>query len=388
MASLGRTRAAKAAYDDALRRKLPEKQALANAAYAYNNVLPDFSTMSPLIRQINTIIPFTNASIAGTRSLAQAFKRKPLATTAKMTAMGVTPAIAVAAYSMSSESGQAFYKDMIDAGNEMTLDNNLVIVFPGASKDDATGEWSGVWKIPMTPEFRALNSQAWRQVYGKDKGADGMRTAADTFDFITGGVRTLSNPAVDIKTILDGKDPRTGEDIALGSVSELPKSEQAYDSTSGTGRAIAGGVNAVNRFFGGDGQALSPIQGDKILGQFGLAGQAARSGSPTEAIDKNFTNMVSGAYGERATESFYKAYNPAVSKRSSISKEVTALVKQGKVNEARRKAEEWNSTVGGQFSDFVTKYKDSEAYNPDWDEQLQSLIIPTTDSAFKARAKQ
>lgn len=388
LASLGRTRAARAAFDAAKKKGLSDKKAYDNAAYAYNNVLPDFSTMSPLIRQINAVIPFTNASIAGTRSLAQAFKRQPLRTAAKVTAMGVTPAIAISAYSMGSDSGREFYDDMIAAGNEQTLDNNLIVVLPGAHKDDKTGQWTGIIKMPITPEFRTINSQAWRQVHGGAQGADGVRMASDMFDFITGGVRTLSMPGLDIKSILDGKDPRTGEDLALGSTAELPKSEQQYDSTSGAGKAIAGGVNYINRLAGGDGNAISPIQTDKLIGQFGMTGSAVKSGSPTEALGKSFTNTYTGAYGERASDSFYRAYSPVNAKKTAVSKEVTELVKQGKVNEARRKAEEFNETVAPKFSDFVSKYKNSDAYNEDWDDMMDSLLISTSGSSFKARAKQ
>ena len=376
LASLGRTRAAKAAYDDALRRGISEKKALADAAYAYNNVLPDFSTMSPLIRQINSVIPFTNASIAGTRSLAQAFKRQPLRTAAKVAGMGVAPAIAISAYSMGSDDGRAFYKDMIDNGSETTLDNNLIITLPGITKkDDKTGQWTGVIKIPITPEFRTINSQAWRQVYGGTKGADGVRTAADLFDFMTGGIRTLSSPLVDIKTILDGKDPRTGEKIIDDKTSELPLNEQSYDTTSTAGRVVGGILNT------------SPIQGDKILGQLGLTGQALKKGDPVEALVDNSKGIVSGAYGERASDSFYKAYTPQSAVRSKTSKEVTDLVKQGRLNEARRKAKEYNDTISDRFSPFLQKYKDSGAYDKKYDEMINSLVIKTSDASFDSRAK-
>lgn len=376
LASLGRTRAAKAAYDDAIRRKLPEEKALADAAYAYNNVLPDFNTMSPLVRQINAVIPFTNASIAGTRSLAQAFKRKPLETAAKVAAMGVTPAIAIAAYSMGSDDGKKFYDDMIAAGNETTLDNNFIITLPGITKkDEKTGQWTGVIKIPITPEFRSINSQAWRQIYGGAKGGDLVRTAADTFDFITGGVRTLSNPLVDMKTILDNKDPRTGEQLVSDDMQQLPKNEQTYDTTSTAGRIIGGLTNT------------SPIQADKILGQFGLTGQALKKGSPAEALKDNLVGTVEGASGESINNSFYKAYTPAAAKRSQVSKEVTNLVKMGNVNQARRIAKEYNDTLATRFSPFLQKYSTSSEYSKQYDEMLNGLTIKTSDASFESRAK-
>lgn len=376
LASLTRTRVARAAYDRMIKEGASEEEALSSAAYYYNNVMPDFATMSPLVRQINTIIPFTNASIAGTRAMAQAFKRAPGATAAKMVGLGVMPATAVAAYSLSSESGRQFYQDMHDAGNDDVLNNNLIVVLPGAHKDDKTGIWSGIIKIPMTPEFRQVNSQVWRNVEGLKggRGDNGQQAAMDLFDTITGGVRTLSNPLVDMKTILDGKDPRTGKQLVGDNLKDLPLDQQAYSTTSAAGTDLAKVLHT------------SPIQADKILGQFGTAGAALKSGNTLDAVSGNAKDTYTGAYGQKISNAFYDTYSPLKSQRQNVSKEVTNLVVQGKINEAKRKANEFNDSLTGKFSDFDKKYGKSDAYNKDWNDMMNSLFISTSDNAFKARA--
>jgi hypothetical protein len=381
LAGATRTRVARAAYDAGIKRGMTKDAAMAEAAFAYNNIMPNFARMTPLVRSINAMIPFFSASVSGTRSLAQAMKRDPLGTTTKALAIGIAPPTALAAYSMSSQSGQDFYADMKASGRSYVLDNNAIVVLPGAHKDDKTGDWSGIIKIPLAPEMRSLNATAWRTVSGMagQGGPSAMSTATALFDTVTGGVRTLENPYVDTAKIIAGQDPMTGERLVKGDMEDLPKSEQKYDSTSAAGSRIA----ALT------GNRISPIQADKILGQFGDVGKTLKNGGHAgDAVAGDVKNRVSGASGESIADSFYKAYSPAQAQRSKVSKEVTELVKSGRNQEAKRKANEYNDTLADRFSPFLRQYKTSDQYDDKWDEQLDSLVIKTTGDAFEARRKQ
>lgn len=371
LAALGRTRAARAEFKASLRSGATKKEAYARAAQAYDNVLPDFNTMTPVIRSINAIFPFTNASIAGTRSLAQAYKRSPKMTIAKTAALTVAPAITIASYNMQSDSGIEYYRDMMAAGNELNLDNNLTIVLPGAHKDDKTGKWSGVWKIPVSPEFRAINSQAWRTLYGKN---DAQHMARDTFDFVTGGIRTLDNPQIDIVKIMAGQDPRSGDRLVKGKISDKAVADQSYDFTSASGKALSGIINTGSRLFGGK-DIASPIQGDAILGQFGAAGSATKKGKVVEGYTESFKNSYEGAFGEKASSAFFSAYSPLRSKQETVRAEVKSLRKAGKWNQADRVAAEFNNSIEDKFSSFNEKYKSSDAYDSGWDELKKNLVI-------------
>jgi hypothetical protein len=397
LANMTRTRIARAAYDDALRMAKKagdnvkdiavQKRAMENAALAYRTIMPDFDTMSSLTRQINSVVPFYAASVAGTRSFGKALKRDPLGTGAKALALGIAPTVGVTAFSLMQPAGQQFYKDMEASDNTRTLDDNMIVVLPGAHKDDKTGEWTGIMKVPLAPEFRALNQTTWRSVRGA-MGGDGpgaSQIALSLFDTITGGVRNSENPLVATRRILSGEDPRTGEQIVKGDMANLPKAEQVYSSTSEVGKNVAGFANSASKFFGGK-DVVSPIQADKLLSQVGLVGATAKNGGdPVRAVGENVNNRVSGAFGEKASDSFYNTYSPIKSKRDKVSREVTDLVKQNKLNEARRKAEEFNDSLTGKFSSFNKKFGASDAYDANWNDMMKGLFIKTGDDSFKAR---
>lgn len=377
LANATRTRVARAAYDDALKRGATEEQAMQNATLAYRTIMPDFDTMSNLTRQINSVVPFYAASVAGTRSFGKALRRDPVGTSAKALALGIAPTVAITAYSLMQPAGQKFYKDMEDSGQKQVLDNNMIVVLPGAHKDESTGTWTGIIKVPLAPEFRAINQTTWRSTraaMGGD-GPKGSQVALSLFDAVTGGVRTSENPLLTTQKILAGQDPRTGEQIIKGDMANLPKGEQTYATTSGAGKFVGKLLHT------------SPIQGDKLLSQFGLVGQTAQNGGkPVSAVVNNVANRFSGAYGETAANSFYDTYSPIKTRRDKISKEVTDLVQAGKVGEATRKAQDFNKTLPGSFSEFGKKYGKSSAYDKNWDNMLNGLMIRTSEKSLKSRA--
>jgi hypothetical protein len=390
LANSTRTRIARAEYDAFLKTakkagediKSPEVQqrAMRQAALAYRTIMPDYDTMSHLTRQVNSVVPFYAASVAGTRSFGQAIKRDPRNTLIKAATVGVLPTIGITAFNMANPQGRAFYQDMEDNGQTRTLDDNLVVVLPGAHKDDSTGEWTGIVKIPLAPEFRAINQTTWRATRDMATGSNDLDTAHvawSIFDTITGGVRSSENPLVSTRRILSGEDPQTGERIIKGDMANLPTEDQVYEWTSGAGKVVGKVLNT------------SPIQGDKILSQFGLVGATAKNGGkPVEATVENVTNRVSGAYGETASKSFFNTYSPLKAKRDKASKEVTDLVKAGRRNEATRKANEFNDTLRGSFGNFQEKYGQSDAFDPAWNDLMSGLIIKTGDRSFDARYKQ
>lgn len=389
LANMTRTRIARAAYDDALRvakragedikDPVVQKRAMENAALAYRTVMPDFDTMSNLTRQINSVVPFFAASVAGTRSFGKALRRDPAGTTAKAMALGIAPTVGVTAFSLMQPAGQDFYRDMENSNQTRLLDDNLVVVLPGAHKDMSTGEWKGIVKIPLAPEFRALNQSVWRSVRG-EMGGDGPEAshiALSLFDTVTGGVRTSENPLITTRRILSGEDPRTGEQIIKGDMADLPKEEQIYSTTSSAGKLLGGVLNT------------SPIQGDKILGQFGLVGQTAKNGGkPVEAVTENVANRFGGAYGQSAANAFYDTYRPLRVRRDRVSREVTDLVKEGRINEARRRAEDFNQTLPGKFAGFNKVFGGSDSYDPTWDDLMSGLQIKTSKASFESRQKQ
>src|SRR5690606_9542494 len=120
---------------------------------------------------------------------------------------------------------------------------------------------------------------------------------------------------------------------------------------------------------------------DRLTG----APEEAQGGrSLLETVQRRFYGPSGGA----DADAFYKSYNPASSARRNVSKEITSLVKQNRIREARRKAEEFNESITSRFEKFMREQKDSPNYNADWDEMINKLHIPTTDRAFSARKRQ
>jgi len=308
LSRVSRERNATVYYEQALKQGKTAEQAVTEAAWAYNNVLPNYIRASTLAKEMNAALPYFSASIAGTRSLLQGIKRNPGVALTTITAGVVGPAVAATTYSMMSEEGQKYYQDQIDSKSTYNLDNNYTIVLPGASKDPKTGQWSGIIKVPVSPEFRALNQALWRGTYDQlnEEAAQDQTSlgsvAVNAFDFVTGGLRGSSNPFVETGRIVVGQDPKSDplnpKDLIQGDMKDQAKRDQFYESTSDAAKFLAGLT----------GNNLSPIQVDKILSQFGLAGKIVKNKdqNPLKTVGETFKDTVSGGYGQTDTSKYYE----------------------------------------------------------------------------------
>ena len=273
-----RSAAATAAYNKARKQKFTEEQAIAEAVMSWNNVLPDFSNVSQAVKTVDAIIPFTAASVAGTRTTLRAFKDRPAQTIAKLGVLS-TAIGSVYAYNLATEQGQAFYKDMKDSKKDFVLDNNLIIVLPGATKDAKTGEWSGVIKIPLAPEARPVNTALRSAFLEEDLGAKVGKIALSFGDFLTGKLRDASSPAMQVYSgMVTGKDPRTGREI--------------WDQTMDNNEKAA----AVTKY---------------LQANLGLPG-AMSSGDAWDTFVKGFVNRVYGAKGATDAGMYYINQDKAI----------------------------------------------------------------------------
>jgi uncharacterized protein YukE len=288
-----RTSAASASYDAAIRRNLTPEQAIAEAVSAYNNTLPNFSNLSSFVSQADSIFMYAGAGQAGTRTVLRAIKRDPVRVGGRLAIAG-SALTAATAYNLAQEQGQAFYKDMQESGKQYVLDNNVVVVLPGARKDPKTGEWTGIIKLPIAPELRPMNSAVWKTFNTNEEGVPTKAYALSVFDFVTGQSRTLNNPLVQTGAgIATGKDPRTGRDI--------------YDETMTPEEKQA----AIKKY---------------IAGSLGTPGKvvAAKDGERGQAFLDTFVDKVYGAKGLSDGGKFYKTEDEAIKSQGLNQNELNA----------------------------------------------------------------
>ena len=291
-----RTRIASVAYNTALSKGMSEDMAIQEAVYAYNNIMPNYQRTTSVLKQIDAFLPYTSASVAGTRAFGKAVRNAPIKTLSKV-ALYTAPMVGVVAASFAnSDDAEEFYKDMINGKKEYVLDSNMIIVTEGAYKDPKTGEWEGVIKIPVAPELRNVNGIVWRQTYDNITGnnlATPKAYADALFNTVTGGVfQFVNNPAVSTAvSLVTGKDVRYGTDVVPEDVRYLPTQEQYTKNTTEISKMIAGAI----------GQPPARVQ--YIFDQFGLTGRLA---SGKSEIFEEVKDRFVGAKGVSEGAQFFK----------------------------------------------------------------------------------
>lgn len=371
-----RTRTAKAAYDKVLADTGDEAQAMAAAAYDFNNVLPNYQNASSLLRQIDSIVPYAAASVAGTRSAGQAIRRRPGQAALGVAGILIAPSVASTAFSLSQDEGQAFYKDMEDSGKTYVLDNNMIVVLPGAYKDDKTGEWHGIVKIPVAPEFRGANQVVWRQTRDAIQGngltdpriyagavADSATGGLSPINPVTGKARPSVNPAVsDVVAMATNTDLQTGRQIVPDYLKDEPTNKQVSRGTGGISRKI------------GNATGVSPMKIQYLINSTGLAGKSATSGAEQLLANKGVIpkDQVSSGLKDQVTRKFVGAYGTSSGGR--FFKQVDQVAK-GITNQDDRKV----------FQGLHAQ-RDKNAKSPDKQAEKYKIYLARPD-VFKAEKK-
>lgn len=277
------------AYRRAVAAGVPEDRAMHMAVEEINNVFGDLQRVSELAQALEPLIPYSGATQAGVRALINKAKTSPAEFALKQSAI-IGGATALTMYSLGN--AKQYYQDQIDRGFTTDLDNNFIIALPGASRDK-DGNWSGIIKIPITPDFRPLNRATWRTAYdvANGQGVDVGMMAHELFNEFTGDMsNNIYNPQVaeenplngifsgspllNTGKIIAGVNPTTGEPLSDDDMRLRDRTDQAYDSTSNAARNLS-------EITGG---ALTPIQYDKLFGQLGGTGKAIRNDDPEQSF--------------------------------------------------------------------------------------------------------
>lgn len=374
---------------------------LANQAARENSV--DFLEMGSYGRVVNSFIPYFNAAIQGNRILMRNIAERPVSSAGKITALVGAPLAATTVWNTSDPDRKAIYDTIPDYVKE----TNFIVITPNAEWDPKKKKWKGVIMMKKPPgvkefaepvrkfiEYKADDPNANLGSFLQDEGgsvAADFAQAMQPLDFsspekfLSSATPQVMKPTAE--AILN-RNFFQESDIVPESMADLDPSDQKYENYSQLTTHIAGLFNT------------SPLKVDHWIRQtFGEVGTNAQhyadrlSGAPEEAIGgrslpESVSRRFSSPSGGADTTAFWDSYGTASSARKRTSSQVTSLVKAGRINEARRKAQEYNETISDRFSSFMNKYQDSPNYDPEWDERINSLRIPTTDRAFKARARQ
>ena len=393
-------------YNKALKDGMSESAALSNAKVAARENSIDFNEAGEIGRVVNSFVPYFNSSIQGSRAMARNLRDNPVSASMKIAAIAGGPTVTTTAWNLNDKDRAAIYKDI----PEYEKANNFIIVMPGAHKKE-DGSYEGVIKIKKPAGVASFvepvrKFMEYQHATGKDLSSfikeNGAGTAMDfasdqgpikfsrdgKFDLLSvAGSLTPSAIKPTLEAALN-KDMYTGRDIVSDKLAEKPTDEQTSKQKSLLGSAIAGQLGVapkhVDHFIKGQfGELGTNIQNaaDRLAG-------ADDEWAGGRSIDKSISRRFSGAAGGAATEAFYNTYNPAANARKRASEQVTSLIQQGKWNEAKRRAAEYNETIAKRFSGFMHDHADSAGYDDSWDDKINKLYLSTSVKSFKARAKQ
>lgn len=369
-----RTRIATGYYKEAIKRGLPETEALKEAAFAFNNMAPNFNRVNELARNANAFIPYFTAALAGNRSMWQPILAHPGRAAAVYGGIAST-FVGATAYNLSNEAGQQFYQEMLDSDSKYILDNNYIIVLPTASKNEETGEWTGIVKIPIAPEYRNINKLAQnstQELIAGESNLSPMMVASALFNTMVGGAgESVSQgpPIVRTAQILAGS-KGTGslispEPLVTGQLADKPKEEQMYPWTS----------NPAKFFSQITGRRISPIQADAIIRQFGSVGRLATGQSLGEQIKGRF----GGAYTESLPSQAYQQTAPLAESLSDRMRSANV-----DVNGARNMATEHNLLIDAVI-DKIRNSTLSDKTKQEEIEKLEKRKASLSDAALRSR---
>lgn len=143
---------AKAAYDSALKSGMSVQDAQIKAALAYRKTTTDFFRKGEWGNVMNSISPYLNAGIQGSRTLVRRLHESPIKTTSKIMALIALPTALSTIYNLNDPKRREAYMDM----NEKEKDDNIVVISPWASFNKDSNSWEGIVKIPKPQGISSL----------------------------------------------------------------------------------------------------------------------------------------------------------------------------------------------------------------------------------------
>ena len=390
-------------YNKALKEGAGASSASKVASQAARENSVDFLSSGDYSRVVNSFIPYFNAGIQGTRTMARNAAERHLSFAAKTAALVGVPTVTATAWNLSDPDRKKIYDTIPDYVKE----NNFIIIKPGAKWNEKENKWDGVVLMKKPPGFKEFANpvqafmefksntdpeanksfSAFIKGQGTDitkKGISGLSPVDITDPSKLAGSLTpqLLKPVIEgvtnqnlytgQKLVPDYLKDATGRSVASSSLAPADQHRDQFSKTSQT----------IGRVLG-----VSPMKIDNAIkgytGELGTNVQNALdrlSGAPDNAVGgrslrETVSRRFSGAPGGADTNAFYSVLKPAQNERQRTYNQMKDLLVNGEPNRAQRIANEYNQSIAQKFLPFMKKYANSPTYDPKWDEELTKLFI-------------
>lgn len=372
-------------YRNAIKKGVDSEEAVkqANAAARTNSI--NFSNRGEIATFAKIFNPYFNAGVQGSRTLASAFKNRPLGTSAKIGVGVLAPVATSTYYNLSDPERAEIYARIPDYERK----GNLIMVLGGNR---------GYIKVPLPPGIREfsnpLRNYIESEYLGDRQGL--LETAKDLFvdpfspvgttgrEVLSQAVPQAIKPAVELGM---NKDLYTGRDIIPENLKNAPKDEQVFDSTPQIYRDIAKAVG------------VSPLQVRKVVTGYGAGGVEGALATLDKARGKNSGNrstaeqIVKRFYSQNPSDSsnqvkstFYETYTPLKGKKESISKKVTEALKNDDEDKANKLAAELNDEIEREKQRLRQTYGKFETDLTALYDQFDTLKFPLEDGQLSQRS--
>jgi hypothetical protein len=289
--------------DDLVDNGMPLKEAKIQAAKAARDNTANFARHGEYGKIINSVIPYLNAGIQGSRASIRAAMKNPVAFTAKVGSLVMLPETTLTLWNMSDDKRREAYMDIPEYEKEANF-----IFIPNNPTQDKDGKWN-VIKIPKPPGISNLTTLVRRPL--EDYYGGNPVKFKEMADAVVGSVSPVEPSK---KSILSTITPQyirpsiesatnrnlfTGFPIVPKSMEGLSPELQVKDNTTATAQGIA-------KLTGG-----SPIKTEAwIKATFGQAGfnmlnVADRAAAGLNIIDRK--DVGGQSYGKAVVSAFTKA---------------------------------------------------------------------------------
>jgi len=303
----------KGTYDALIREgRTPQDAALIAANAAQNNTT-NFSRGGNYGKVLNSVLPYLNAGIQGSRTLVRSIYQRPVQTGAKLAVVAFFPMAASTAWNLSDPARKQAYDDI----PEYEKQGNIIIIPPNPVKDPNTNRWNAI-KIPVSQEAASLMNIVRRGVETAH-GEDPQKFSEIAANLFSAGTSLSSDPRQLAGQLipqaikpqvenLTNTNLYTGNQIVPQGMRNLPANQQVRKSTSETSRRIGSvlGVsplvieNDIGTAAGGVGRQLVNAS-DQLLKSTGnnVSGVVGGQDIPTQ-IANRFVSAAGGAQDQAA----------------------------------------------------------------------------------------